>query len=137
MPQHVVQRCVEALNQSGKPVNGSRILLLGLAYKSDVDDCRESPAFAVMDKLKDMGADLRYYDSYVPEVPPTREHSDWTGFKSVEWNEESIREHDLAVILTAHNGVNYAQLAEWASIVVDTRNTMAGVHRGTAKIWKA
>jgi UDP-N-acetyl-D-glucosamine dehydrogenase len=137
MPQYVVQRCVEALNKAGKPVKGSRILLLGLAYKSDVDDCRESPTFEIMDRLKGLGAEIRYYDPYFPEVPQTREHSDWAGFKSMDWNEESIRECDLAVILTAHNGVNYMQLAEWASIVVDTRNTMTGVQCGTVKIWKA
>ena len=137
MPQHVVQRCVEALKEADKPVNGSRILLLGLAYKSDVDDCRESPTFEIMDRLKGLGAEIRYYDPYFPEVPQTREHSDWAGFKSMDWNEESIRECDLAVILTAHNGVNYMQLAEWASIVVDTRNAMTGVQCGTVKIWKA
>ena len=137
MPQHVVQRCSEALNEVGKPVNGSRILLLGLAYKSDVDDCRESPTFEMMDRLKGLGAEIRYFDPYFPEIPQTREHSDWAGFKSMDWNEESIRECDLTVILTAHNGVNYMQLAEWASIVVDTRNIMAGVQDGTAKIWKA
>jgi UDP-N-acetyl-D-glucosamine dehydrogenase len=137
MPQHVVQRCAEALNEIGKPVKGSRILLLGLAYKSDVDDCRESPTFEVMDRLKSLGAEIRYFDPYFPEVPQTREHSNWAGFKSMEWREESLRECDLAVILTAHNGVNYKQLAEWISIVVDTRNTMAGVETGSTKIWKA
>ena len=82
-------------------------------------------------------AEIRYFDPYFPEVPQTREHSDWAGFKSMEWSEESLRECDLAVILTAHNGVNYTQLAEWISIVVDTRNTMAGVETGSTKIWKA
>ena len=137
MPQHVVQRCVEALNDAGKAIKGSRILLLGLAYKPDVDDCRESPTFAVMGRLKNLGADLRYFDPYVPEIPPTREHPEWAGLKSVEWNEESIREYDLAVILTAHHQVNYQQLAEWAALVVDTRNAMDGVADGPAKIWKA
>ena len=137
MPQHVVQRCAEALNETGKPVKGSRILVLGLAYKPDVDDCRESPTFEVMDRLKSLGAEIRYFDPYFPEVPQTREHSDWAGVKSMEWREESLRECDLAVILTTHNGVNYTQLAEWISIVVDTRNTMAGVETGSTKIWKA
>jgi UDP-N-acetyl-D-glucosamine dehydrogenase len=137
MPQHVVQRCVEALNEAGKPVNGSQILLLGLAYKPDVDDCRESPTFEIMDRLKGLGAEICYFDPYFPEIPQTREHSDWVGFKSVDWNEESIRKHDLAVVLTDHSQVNYRQLAEWTSIVVDTRNTMARVQCGTAKICKA
>jgi UDP-N-acetyl-D-glucosamine dehydrogenase len=137
MPQHVVQRCAEALNEIRKPVKGSCILLLGLAYKPDIDDCRESPTFEVMDRLKSLGAEIRYFDPYFPKIPQTREHSDWTGFKSMNWSEENLRECDLAVILTAHNGVNYTQLAEWISIVVDTRNTMAGVETGSTKIWKA
>ena len=137
MPQHVVQRCAEALNETGKPIKGSRILLLGLAYKPDVDDCRESPTFEVMDRLKSLGAEIRYYDPHFPQVPQTREHSNWAGFKSMEWNEANLRECDLAVILTAHNGVNYTQLGDWISIVVDTRNTMAGVETGSTTVWKA
>jgi UDP-N-acetyl-D-glucosamine dehydrogenase len=137
MPGHVVQCCVEALNNAGKPARGSRILLLGLAYKPDVDDCRESPAFAVMDQLKELGAELSYHDPHVPEVPPTREHPGWAGLKSVDWSEANVRACDLAVILTAHGDVNHARLAEWAPIVVDTRNAMDGVTEGSAKIWKA
>lgn len=137
MPQNVVRRCLEALNQSGKSVKGSRVLLLGLAYKPDVDDCRESPTFAVMDKLKNLEADLMYYDPYISEIPQTREHSNWAGVKSVVWTEETVQKFDLAVILTAHNGVNYEQLAKWVPIVVDTRNAMVGLETGASKIWKA
>ena len=137
MPQHVVGRCVEALNEAGKPVKGSRILLLGLAYKPDVDDCRESPTFAVMDELEKLGAKIFYYDSFVPKIPDTREHAERAGLKSVEWNEASIRKNDLAVILTAHSGVDYQQLADWSSAVVDTRNAMAGVRPDDLNIWKA
>ena len=137
MPQHVVGRCVEALNETSKPVKGSRILLLGLAYKSDVDDCRESPTFAVMDGLENLGADICYFDPYVPEIPGTREHPGRAGLKSVAWNEESIRQCDLAVILTAHSGVDYQQLADWSPAVVDTRNAMTEVRSDNVNIWKA
>lgn len=137
MPMHVVQRCVEALNDAGKPVKGSRILLLGLAYKPDVDDCRESPTFAVMNGLENLGADIGYFDPFIAEIPQTREHPARVGLKSVAWNEETIRRCDLAVILTAHSGVDYQQLADWATIVVDTRNAMARVADSPVKIWKA
>ena len=116
---------------------GSRILLLGLAYKPDVDDCRESPTFAVMEKLQDLGAEIDLYDPYVPEIPLTREHYNCAGLKSVQWDEEHIRACDAVVIPTNHNGVDYAQLAGWAPIVVDTRNAMAGVDISSKKIWKA
>jgi len=137
MPAQVIKRCVEALNEVGKPVKGSRILLLGLAYKSDVDDCRESPAFAVMEELKNLGAEIEYYDPHVPEVPQTREHSNWIGLKSVQWNQEHIRACDAAVILTDHSEVDYAQLVEWAPLIVDTRNAVAEAGISSRKIWKA
>jgi UDP-N-acetyl-D-glucosamine dehydrogenase len=137
MPEHVVKRCAEALSETGKPIKGSRFLLLGLAYKPDVDDCRESPAFAVMGRLKNLGAQIDYYDPYVPEIPSTREHSSWAGLKSVQWDEERIRACDAVVILTDHNEVDYAQLAEWAPLIVDTRNAMARAGISSQKICKA
>ena len=137
MPRHVVNRCVEALKGTSKQLKGSRVLLLGLAYKSNVDDCRESPAFAVMEELKELGAELHYFDPHVPEIPQTREHSNWAGMQSIPWDEENIRASDVVVILTAHDGVDYAQLAEWASLIVDTRNIMARVGVSSQKTWKA
>jgi len=137
MPEHVVKRCAEALSETGKLIKGSRFLLLGLAYKPDVDDCRESPAFAVMGRLKNLGAQIDYYDPYVPEIPSTRERSSWAGLKSVQWDEEHIRACDAVVILTDHNEVDYAQLAEWAPLIVDTRNAMARAGISSQKICKA
>jgi UDP-N-acetyl-D-glucosamine dehydrogenase len=137
MPRHVVNRCVEALKGTSKQLKGSRVLLLGLAYKSNVDDCRESPAFAVMEELKELGAELHYFDPHVPEIPQTREHSNWAGMQSIPWDEENIRASDVVVILTAHDGVDYAQLAEWAPLIVDTRNAMARVGVSFQKTWKA
>jgi UDP-N-acetyl-D-glucosamine dehydrogenase len=137
MPKYVVDRVVEALNAKGKSVNDSRILIVGLAYKSNVDDDRESPSYRLMDLLKAHGAGVAYYDPHVQVIRPSREHSNWANSKSIEWNEESIREYDLAVVVTAHDGVDYDQLAEWAPIVVDTRNAMANRECSGSTIVKA
>jgi UDP-N-acetyl-D-glucosamine dehydrogenase len=138
MPDYVVQRLTEALNSQRKSLNGSKIVLIGLAYKADVDDMRESPTFVLMDKLTGLGAEVAYYDPHVPVVGPTREHSNWLGHRSIEWNEEAIRRFDAAVIVTAHRSVNYEQLGSWSNCIVDTRNIMA---KGSAapgdKIWNA
>src|ERR1043166_6300820 len=87
MPDYVVHRVADALNSRRKSINGSKILVLGLAYKPNVDDDRESPSYALMEMLKQRGATVAYYDPYVPIIRPTREHAHWTGTKSVEWNE--------------------------------------------------
>src|SRR5438067_2921165 len=85
MPEYVVHRVADALNERGKSVNGSRILVLGLAYKPDVDDERESPSYILMSLLAERGAKIEYYDPYVPVIRPTREHPQWAGKKSIEW----------------------------------------------------
>ena len=137
MPHYVVNRVAEALNAKKKAVNGSKILLLGLAYKPNVDDMRESPTFVLFDLFKDRGAEIAYYDPHIPKIEPTREHAHWTGHKSVSWNRETISGFDAVVIATAHQAVNYQELAEWASCIVDTRNAMAGLQTSSGKIWKA
>ncbi len=137
MPLHVVNRVAEALNAARKPVNGSRVLLVGLAYKANVDDMRESPTFVLMDELKRRGADVDYYDPYVPVVPPTREHGHWTGKKSVEWSEAEIAKFDAVVIATAHDNIDYRRLAEWCGLIVDTRNALASIATRPGQVWKA
>lgn len=137
MPLYVVNRTAEALNQVHKPVNGSRVLLLGLAYKADVDDMRESPTFVLMDELKRRGAAVDYFDPYIPVVTPTREHGSWTGKKSVQWNKETLGRYDAAVIATAHRGLDYQQLADWVDVIVDTRNAMSAVKARAGQVWKA
>src|SRR5438876_3356581 len=122
MPDYVVQRLTEALSSQRKPLNGSKILLVGLAYKPDVDDIRESPALVFLDKLTALGAEVAYYDPYVPVIGPTREHSNWQGHSSIEWNEQTVRGFDAAVVVTAHTTVDYGQLATWSHCIVDTRN---------------
>ncbi len=137
MPVYVVERIAEALNTARKPLNGSRVLVLGLAYKANVDDERESPSYRIMELLKERGAHVAYYDPYVPVIRPTREHPHWTGTRSVEWNKETIGSFDAVVITTAHDSVDYSELADWAQTIVDTRNRMASVEVVPGKVWKA
>jgi UDP-N-acetyl-D-glucosamine dehydrogenase len=137
MPQHVVHRVADALNAQQKPISGAKILILGLAYKPNVDDDRESASYVLMDLLSERGAELEYYDPYVPVIRPTREHSHWAGKKSVEWDRATIKSFDLVLIATNHSCVNYQELGSWAQCVVDTRNAMSGTHLRAGKVWKA
>ncbi len=129
MPRYVVQKIMEALNAQRKAVNGAKVLIIGLSYKENVDDLRESPTFALMDGLKEMGAEIAYHDPHIPEIGPTREHMDWCGLKSVPLSAETVAGYDCILISTAHKAVDYVALADWATLIVDTRNAMvkAGV----------
>ncbi len=137
MPDYVVNRVAEALNSRCKAVNGSRILLVGLAYKADVDDMRESPTFILLDLLKNRGAHVAYHDPHVPVIRPTREHAHWTGFQSIEWSKKTITNYDAVVISTAHKAVNYQELADWSDCIIDTRNVMQTVTVKPQTVWKA
>jgi UDP-N-acetyl-D-glucosamine dehydrogenase len=137
MPEYVVHRVADALNTRNKAVNGGRVLILGLAYKPNVDDERESPSYVLMDLLSERGAELEYYDPYVPVIKPTREHSHWAGKKSVEWDRATIESFDLVLIATNHSCVNYQELADWAQGIVDTRNAMSAARVAPGKVWKA
>jgi UDP-N-acetyl-D-glucosamine dehydrogenase len=137
MPQYVVHRVAEALNDDSKAVKGSRILILGLAYKADVDDERESPSYVLMEMLKQRGAAVAYYDPYVPVIRPTREHPQWTGTKSVSWDKNTIKGFDLVLIATRHTSVNYSELVQWSRCIVDTRNAMSGIQCPSCRVWKA
>jgi UDP-N-acetyl-D-glucosamine dehydrogenase len=137
MPDYVVHRIAEALNEKGKALKGSRILVLGLAYKPNVDDDRESPSYRLLEKLKHRGAEMSYHDPYVPVIRLTREHPQWAGVESVPWDRKSIASFDAVVVATAHASVNYQELAEWAGCIVDTRNAMHGVKTSPGQVWKA
>lgn len=137
MPKYVVGKVADALNAVGKPIKSSKILLLGLAYKANVDDERESPGFILLDLLSSAGAELAFYDPYIPVIKPTREHAHWSGTKSINWDQESIRGFDLVLIATAHDNVNYDELSEWAELIVDTRNVMTPFQGRSAAISKA
>lgn len=137
MPHHVVRRVAEALNNEKKPVNGSKVLLVGLSYKANVDDDRESPTYVLMDLLKERGAEIAYYDPFVPVIRPTREHGHWAGTKSIAWDKNLIAGYDAVLISTAHDAVNYKELGNWAKVIVDTRNIMTQVPNPTARLYKA
>ena len=137
MPQHVVQVVTAALAAQKKSVSGARLLLLGLAYKADVDDDRESPAYRLLDLLTDRGATVAYHDPHIPVIRPTREHPHWAGSESAAWTRKSISSFDAVVIVTAHRAVNYQELADWCPCLVDTRNVMAGFQTRPGQVWKA
>ncbi len=124
MPEHVVARVAEALNDFAKPVKGCKVLVLGLAYKANVDDDRESPSYVLMELLKRRGAEVSYYDPFVPVIKMTREHPQWAGTRSIGWSRECVASFDCVLIATAHACVDYRQLADWAQLIVDTRNAM-------------
>lgn len=137
MPEYVVSRTVLGLNEVNKSIKGSRILIVGLAYKSDVDDMRESPSFALLDLFKSMGADVDYFDPFIPVVTPTREHAQWTGQKSIVWDANSLSEFDAAVIATEHSMVDHGLLLTLVDTVIDTRNTLSKAGFEPHGYWKA
>src|SRR6266568_3802363 len=137
MPEYVLQRVSAALNAQRKAVNGSKVLILGLAYKPNVDDERESPSYALMDLLQGLGAEVGYYDPHVPVIRPTREHPHWAGTRSVAWDRQTLQSRDVVIIATNHRAINYQELADWSHCIVDTRNAMAVVKTQPGQVWKA
>ena len=125
MPRYVVDKLQTALNARKKPLNGSRVLLLGLAYKKDVDDTREAPSFELMHLLREAGAEVDYHDPHVPETPPKRSFPDLKKQASVPITAETVRRYDAVLIATDHSKVDYPLLLEHAQLIVDTR----GVYR--------
>jgi UDP-N-acetyl-D-glucosamine dehydrogenase len=121
MPAWVVNKLSQALNLAGKPVKGSRILLLGLAYKKDVADTRESPSLEIMSLLEKLGARLAYHDPHVPEVPVTRHSPQRAGMRSVALTPKKLKEYDAVLVVTDHTDVDYAMVARYSRLVVDSR----------------
>jgi UDP-N-acetyl-D-glucosamine dehydrogenase len=120
MPEHVVELVTMGLNRNRKPVNGSKILILGVAYKRDIDDVRESPALAIIEKLREMGGEVAYHDPYIPEISLESESPD--KLSSVELTDARVSESDCVVIVTDHQTVDYSSIAKRASLLLDTRN---------------
>ena len=137
MPEYVVSKVGEALNSRRKAMNGSEVLVLGIAYKANVDDDRESPSYVLMDLLQKRGVKVSYYDPYIPIIRPSREHGHWAGTRSVSWTREVLGRFDVVLISTQHEAVNYRELAECADCIVDTRNAMAGIKTHPGQVWKA
>jgi UDP-N-acetyl-D-glucosamine dehydrogenase len=136
MPAYVVRRVVEALNEVGKPLKGSRLCILGVAYKKDVDDPRESPSFELMELLTAGKAILTYNDPHVPKLPKMRHH-DVPQMSSSPLTPEFLAGQDCVLIATDHSAYDYDFIVQHAKLVVDTRNATGKVRQGREKIRKA
>lgn len=122
MPEWVVERVLLALNEEGKSLRGSRVLVLGLAYKANIDDTRESPSFELIERLRALGAEVDYSDPHIPRTVPVRKHD--LGMRSVELTEDSVANYDAVLIATAHAAFDYPLIASAAKLIVDTRDAM-------------
>ncbi len=123
MPNYVIAKLSQALNDHfERSVKGSRILILGIAYKKDVDDMRESPSLVLMERLEVAGAKVDFHDPFIPVIPHTREHDNLSGRKSVGLTEETVGTYDAVLIATDHSTVDYALVSRHAPLIVDTRN---------------
>jgi UDP-N-acetyl-D-glucosamine dehydrogenase len=125
MPRYVVERLREELDlRFGMGLNGARILIVGISYKKNVDDIRESPALAIMELLEGAGAEVDYHDPHFPVIPPTREHHALAGKASVRLEAHLVARYQGAVIVTDHSNVDYDLLLRYSKLVVDTRNVI-------------
>lgn len=135
MPYHVLEQTTEALNKARKCLNGSKILVLGVAYKKDIDDDRESPSYTIMEQLLERGAEVFYNDPHIPRLKPGRKHQ--FRLESLELTEETLQQMDAVMILTDHSSYDYAWIAKHAPLLIDTRNATKDVKEGREKIVKA
>jgi UDP-N-acetyl-D-glucosamine dehydrogenase len=133
MPYHVVDSISEALNMHKKSLRGSKLLVLGVAYKKDVDDLRESPTLKIMEILQKRGADFDYNDPYFPRLHKMR-HYDYSNMESVPLNAQTLPKYDAVIIATDHSSYDYAAIVDAAKLVIDTRNATRRVIRHRAKI---
>lgn len=136
MPEYVITRLAEFLNEEGKPIKGSKVLLLGVAYKKDVDDPRESPSFVLMEELLRRGADLSYSDPHVPKLPKMRHH-ELPAMNSVELTAERLAEQDCVLIATDHTAYDYEFIVRHSPMVLDTRNATEPVTGDKSHVRKA
>lgn len=134
MPEHVVTLVVDGLNDERKALNGARVLLLGVAYKKDINDVRESPALSIIDRLRAKGADVTYHDPFVEEVRFDDAHTEGGGeaLRSVELTDEELSGADCVVIVTDHSSIDYRRVVGLATLIVDTRNALSGDLRRTS-----
>ena len=135
MPYYVIEKVMKALNSLGRSMVGSRLLVMGVAYKPDVDDMRESPALKVIDLLIKEGASVEYHDPHIPSLPKTRKYE--LKLSSVKLEAMGDLQYDAAVIITDHAGVDYQLLLKKAKIIIDTRNALKQKGVKSEKIWKA
>jgi len=135
MPHYVVQHVMEALNERKKSLKGSKVLVLGLAYKKDIDDVRESPSIELIELLRAKGAKVDYNDPYIPATHKQREHD--LGMKSRKLTGAMLKQYDVVLISTDHSAYDYEWIVENSQLVVDTRNATAGVRKNRNRIVKA
>lgn len=123
MPRYVIEAVADAMSRRLKiAIAGSKVLVVGLAYKKNVDDMRESPSLHLISMLRDRGAEVDYFDPFIPQVPPTRDHPEFAGMRSIEFSPEELAKYSCALISTDHDNVDYALLVMQVPVVVDTRN---------------
>ena len=134
MPEHVVRLISDGLNDAKKALNGSRILLLGVAYKKDINDVRESPALSIIDLLRAKGAEVSYHDPFVAEVrfDDAQTMGDSPPLQSIELTDAELKVADCVVIVTDHSQIDYARVIGFAKLIVDTRNALDGELRRTS-----
>lgn len=137
MPAYVIQRVGEALASLHLTIRDSRILMIGIAYKSNVDDDRESPAYVLWDLLEQQGAEVDYHDPHVPVIRPSREHAHFAGRQSVALAAGTLADYDLVLVATNHKAVDAALIAEHARLVVDSRNALSTLMKGKPNYFKA
>ena len=126
MPHYVVEKLALALDRRfGRGLRDAKILILGVAYKKNVDDTRESPALKLIELIEARGANVDFYDPHIAVIPPTREHGRLAGRRSISWAQDRLRTYDAALIATDHDAVDYRELCRLVSLVIDTRNACA------------
>lgn len=134
-PRHVIAAMAEALDRRARrSLNGSRILLMGLAYKKNVDDMRESPSLTILEHLEERGATVEFYDPFIPTVPMTREHASLAGRESIAFTPEVLATFDVALICTDHDDVDYQQLVDSIPLVCDSRNVTKNITHNRDRI---
>ncbi|NIX77088.1 nucleotide sugar dehydrogenase [Microvirga terricola] len=137
MPYFVVNKLAEAVDRSGKAFTGSKILMLGIAYKKNVDDMRESPSLKLIELIENRGAEVDFFDPYIPVIPMTREHAELAGRKSVKLDAKTLAGYDAVLIATDHDNVDYKLVVDNAKVVVDTRNACARAGIPEGRVIKA
>jgi UDP-N-acetyl-D-glucosamine dehydrogenase len=136
MPHYVVSRLGDALNDRGKPIKGSKVMLLGMAYKKDIDDPRESPGFELIELLMEKGAQVSYNDPHIPKLPSMR-HYPGLRMESAALSATTLKGQDVALIVTDHSAYDWDFIVQNAPLVIDTRNACKNVKQGREKIFKA
>ncbi len=133
MPGYVVQRCMLALNDAGQATRGAKVLVLGLAYKPDIDDVRESPSFELIQQLRGLGAAVDYHDPHVPATHPMRHYPDLPAMTSIDLTDAALADYDLVVVATHHSDYDWERIARRAKLIVDTRGVYREAQRRSAR----